>query len=471
MIQEVFANHIFQTLSIALINSIWQMALLWLVYNAYQLLFSSQPRKDFFILVALQIFGFAWFVFTIFSIYQNNTFSSFLTITTQQQFNLFNTFFIFIGLIYVLVLTYTIVKFFLGIQTIHHLQQKNVINISNDWLEILNKLTTTLDIHKKIQLKLSTNISTPLTIGVFKPIILLPIASLNQLTLVELEAILLHELAHIKRNDYLLNLFLTMIDAFMFFNPFSQSIKKHIQLQRELCCDDIVLEHHYSSLNYANALLNIAKQNLSKNHHIFTLNAIGTKYQLLHRVDRMLSNPKNNFLKPKFQFTITLLVGISFFYCVSFIGNINHYTPQNKRDNLKSQVPKSDVLIHSKSIEKSVIVFKKFPTKISSKKLIVKNKSEKQNEDIVINNSAEKEFLNESVKEFGINASFDDASSTEKTLITNAIQNNNKVTVQKFFIPATSTNPASVIIVTTTEKEDCKKTIQFEIVKGKGKVE
>ena len=67
--------------------------------------------------------------------------------------------------------------------------------------------------------------SSPVTIGFLKPIILLPVAALNSLTPQQVEAVLLHELSHIRRYDYLINLVITLVHTLFYFNPF---IKKFV---------------------------------------------------------------------------------------------------------------------------------------------------------------------------------------------------------------------------------------------------
>ena len=69
-------------------------------------------------------------------------------------------------------------------------------------------------------------VDVPCMIGFFKPIILLPITLTTYLSATEIEAILLHELSHIKRNDYLLNMIQQLITVLLFFNPFAQLNKQ-----------------------------------------------------------------------------------------------------------------------------------------------------------------------------------------------------------------------------------------------------
>lgn len=105
-----------------------------------------------------------------------------------------------------------------------------------------NDLQSRLGIGRNVVLGLSELVSGPLTVGWLKPVILLPIATVNRLSVVQLEFIIAHELAHIKRNDYLVNILQNLVEVMLFFNPFVWLISSRIRIEREHCCDDIALE-------------------------------------------------------------------------------------------------------------------------------------------------------------------------------------------------------------------------------------
>ena len=113
-------------------------------------------------------------------------------------------------------------------------------------------------IRRKVELWYSSNISTPMTFGFFKPVILLPIALLNNLSLEETETLIIHELTHIKNNDYFLNWLLVACETVFFFNPFIQMIGNSVRLEREKNCDTHVLQFNYPAISYAETLLKVA---------------------------------------------------------------------------------------------------------------------------------------------------------------------------------------------------------------------
>jgi hypothetical protein len=153
-----------------------------------------------------------------------------------------------------------------------------------------------LGIKKPVQVYISQWISSPMTIGFLKPIILIPVAALNNLTTQQLEAILLHELSHIKRQDYIINLLLSLIQTVLYFNPFIKLFIKRIEIERENCCDELVLQFEYDKHGYAAALLQLEKNT----HEVPALvMAAAQKNHLLHRIEKIVGVKR----KPVFNTT------------------------------------------------------------------------------------------------------------------------------------------------------------------------
>jgi beta-lactamase regulating signal transducer with metallopeptidase domain len=117
-----------------------------------------------------------------------------------------------------------------------------------------------MGIRAHVSAYLSSLVRVPVTLGLLKPVILLPVAMVTQLTTAQIEAILVHELAHIRRKDYLLNLLITAMELLFFFNPFTRLLIGQLKNEREHCCDDAVLECRYDPHGYVSALLSLARQ-------------------------------------------------------------------------------------------------------------------------------------------------------------------------------------------------------------------
>ena len=161
-----------------------------------------------------------------------------------------------------------------------------------EWVHSFQEMSNLLKISRKVGFYLSDKISIPLTVGHFKPLVLFPVALVNQLEMQQVEAILLHELAHIKRNDYFVNLVSVLIETILFFNPFVWLLTKYIQQEREYACDDVVVEKLGSPISYAQALLSLETiKEMNKQPYIMA--ATGNKHHLLQRIKRITKMEKN----------------------------------------------------------------------------------------------------------------------------------------------------------------------------------
>ena len=134
---------------------------------------------------------------------------------------------------------------------------KQTVSIDIAMLRKLAEFVEMLDIQSRVSFGLSTLVDVPCVFGYVKPFILLPASIATSLSTEEIEAILLHELAHIKRNDYLTNLIQQAMQILLFFNPFAQLIGRIINRERENACDDIVIESTKKPIVYAHALLKL----------------------------------------------------------------------------------------------------------------------------------------------------------------------------------------------------------------------
>jgi len=200
----------------------------------------------------------------------------------------------------------------------------------------LQQLVLRMGIKKNVSIWVSKMVDTPLTLGFWRPIILLPIAAINQLSIKQTEAIILHELHHIQRNDYLINLLIACTDIVLFFNPFSRIFSEIIKKERENCCDDLVLQFKYDPATYAQALLQL-EQNRTLLNPIAIAATGKNKQLLLNRVKRILtketvSTPVNQKL-------------IASFICAVLIGMIGWYNPGKVIVNTVKSVNENALLI------------------------------------------------------------------------------------------------------------------------------
>ncbi len=309
--QQLFQSAFLQSLGFAIANSLWQTALLWLVYTAVSHLLPLSSAAKYRFAVFAQLVSFVWFVVTIqfyYSQYQELLRTTPLSSTDNIQAVLAgNQGFVsqllryivkaerllpYVSMAYLLLMLFLSIRWFNGYRQTQQVRKQGLQKIPVDWRLFVKRVAGELGIRKPIRLYLSENIGTPLTIGFLKPIILVPLASINHLSTQQLEAVLLHELAHIKRYDYLVNIILSAVEIGLFFNPFTQMLSKQIHKERENSCDDWVLQFQYQASDYAEALLRIAYLQTSP---ALAMAATGKKDDLLVRVKRMIGQKENRF--------------------------------------------------------------------------------------------------------------------------------------------------------------------------------
>jgi len=122
------------------------------------------------------------------------------------------------------------------------------------WQECFARLKSLLRVHAFVKLRQSDSAGVPMAFGWVKPVVLIPAALVTGLTGPQLEAVLAHELAHINRHDYLVNLLQNAIEVLFFYHPAVWWISSRIRAEREFCCDDIAAAVAGGSLNYGRAL-------------------------------------------------------------------------------------------------------------------------------------------------------------------------------------------------------------------------
>lgn len=194
--------------------------------------------------------------------------------------------------------------------------KQEAIPASDQWLDKLNSIRYALGIRQWVELAVSVKISTPVVLGYAKPVILVPVGIFTGLTPQQVETVFLHELMHIKRNDYLINLIQSFIESIFFFNPFVWILSSVIRREREHCCDDAVVANHAEALDYAHALAKLEEARLHSPTLALPLSA--NKNHLLYRIKRILERSANRY--PLRERMIPLLLLITGLTCASWLS-------------------------------------------------------------------------------------------------------------------------------------------------------
>jgi GWxTD domain-containing protein len=168
------------------------------------------------------------------------------------------------------------------------MQRRGVCVAPDAWLQRLNGLQNRMKVLKPVFLLESCLTQVPLVVGHMRPAILLPLGLLTGLPSEQVELLLMHELAHIRRADYLINMLQTFAESAMFYNPAVWWISRVIRLEREHCCDDAVVDATNNARTYA-AALTALEENRSRHAQLAMAATGGT---LMKRVHRLLRQPE-----------------------------------------------------------------------------------------------------------------------------------------------------------------------------------
>jgi beta-lactamase regulating signal transducer with metallopeptidase domain/protocatechuate 3,4-dioxygenase beta subunit len=172
-----------------------------------------------------------------------------------------------------------------GWRHVQRLKRRATQPVLGDWQVRFARLTRQLQISRPVCLLESALTQVPIVIGWLRPVILLPASVITGLTPEQIEAVLAHELAHIRRHDYLVNLVQSVIETLLFYHPAVWWVSRRIRVERELCCDDWAVRVCGDALTYAHALAELEQQRATG------LAPAATGGTLLGRIRRIVGVP------------------------------------------------------------------------------------------------------------------------------------------------------------------------------------
>ncbi len=219
-------------------------------------------------------------------------------------------------LVWVLFFLVNCLKLMTGLAAVNRLRNYRTYPVTDEWKMKLKEFSDALGIRRSVVLLQSELIKVPVALGFLKPVILLPVGLLTNIPHEQIETILLHELGHIRRRDYLVNFLQHFVEAIFFFNPAILWISSLLRQEREACCDDIVVARTGQKQNYLNAL--VSSQEFSFAHNPYAMGISSRRQYLLNRVKRIVTNENkrlNIFEKA------ALLAGIILFSAFTYISN------------------------------------------------------------------------------------------------------------------------------------------------------
>lgn len=193
-------------------------------------------------------------------------------------------------------------KLLLEIYNVNNLPLQNTVAPSEKLQARFTELADQINLTITPRLLISLKVDVPMAIGWLKPVVLLPASMLSGLSTPQLEMLLLHELAHIRRHDYLVNFFQSLVEILLFFHPSVHWVSKQMRNEREYCSDDIAVQHCGDAVAYAHTLADTASLCTKAHHHhtIPSMAMAASGGDLKQRVIRLVDHhcaPKNNISK------------------------------------------------------------------------------------------------------------------------------------------------------------------------------
>lgn len=200
---------------------------------------------------------------------------------------------------------------------INRLRRNAIESLAEPWHAKLAELAQRLGINRPMRLFQSALIEVPTVIGWLRPVILLPASCVVGLTPTQLESILTHELAHIRRHDYLVNLLQSMVETLLFYHPAVWWVSRRIREERENCCDDIAVKTCGDPIEYARALATLEEMRPAS----AQLAVAASGGPLLQRIQRLLGKSNSSPSSPTWPLAGVIMAIMIMAMATSLRGN------------------------------------------------------------------------------------------------------------------------------------------------------
>jgi beta-lactamase regulating signal transducer with metallopeptidase domain len=254
---------------------------------------------------------------------------------------------------------------------------RNAWQVSDQWQQTIMRLSRELGI-KAPFLKISDKLSFPAVIGFVKPVIIVPLAMMSNLSIAEVESIIIHELYHIRRRDHWVNLFQQFMEILLFFHPAIWIINKHIRKERENCVDERVVVLTKDPGLYAKALLQL--EELRTQQSKLAVAASQSKFHLLQRIKNIMtmkthkSNPAHKIAG--IILIVTALVSVAWINpALSINSRIDKVAPETDNDNTFVPAPEAKDSVKTRKKVTTVTTTSTTDSLPEPTSIIVNNKS------------------------------------------------------------------------------------------------
>jgi TonB family protein len=328
--ESIISSPLLYNLALTLIHFLWQGCLIAFALKFLLIITPHQQSRTRYTLSAIAMIACLIVpMFTYFAIYQPD----YTQLAIQQEPTAFmvNTVDlassgtiawyqdIFDALPYVSILWFSVVTFLafkltIELYNVNQLPKKGTIPAETALQLRFEQLVKNINLRKTPRLLISLKTDIPMAIGWLKPVILIPAAMLSGLTPTQLDMLILHELAHIRRHDYLVNFFQTLIETLLFFHPAVLWISKQMRNEREYCSDDIAVKVGGSPIEYAHTLADTASLcRKHRNHAIPNMAMAASGGDLKQRVVRLIDQHHCSSNDDSGKFLASVLIIFSIF--------------------------------------------------------------------------------------------------------------------------------------------------------------
>lgn len=384
-------TNILMSLAWAIIHSIWQGALIFIVVFALLWLTRLQSKNKFYIVFVSMILMQIMFLFNWYYLYDDSESTTYLVPTGIQYMSYFYQidtttvkdltfqFSDFINRNVFLIINFWILgllvfclRYFVSYVSLQKLKSGNkTINLMLYGVD-MEEMMTRMNVTRQVKVLNFGARQSPFTFGHFKPVIFFPISVLNGLSAQEIECILAHELAHIKRNDYLINIVSCLIESIMYYHPVIWWLKNKMEIYREEACDEEAIKHVGDSLLYAKTLVKLEENLREEAIPSLSMGLLNNKNNFLNRIKKLFNmtySPIN--IKEKFIATLilfTMAIGLTEIYAhhvnnkeISFINNVKEEISvliskpiQIQTDTLPKKKSSGQLIVKTKDNDKEV---------------------------------------------------------------------------------------------------------------------
>ncbi|MCI2285805.1 TonB family protein [Colwellia sp. MSW7] len=321
MLDNFFNSPILTSLALTLLHFLWQGLLVAVVLKSALLIFNNnKPQLRYALSALAMLVNLLLPIITFIIIYQTevtsvNTLASSLALNEfiqelEQPDALFTyreltetlpLLLPYISVLWLATITLLAGKLLIEITTVNRLPQQGTVAPADQLQARFNELVKQINLTIAPRLLISLKVDVPMAIGWLKPVVLLPANMITGLNSAQLEMLILHELAHIRRHDYLVNFLQTLVEILLFFHPGVLWASKQMRNEREYCSDDIAVQHCGNAIAYAHTLADTASLcTKSHNHTIPDMAMAASGGDLKQRVIRLVDHhcaPKNNISK------------------------------------------------------------------------------------------------------------------------------------------------------------------------------